>query len=184
MTGGIFIRDWIANKAVLVNSGRIEVTQLGHMAYDGSTGDEVITNSGTIIGGVLLQGGHDFCNGAWGIQSLVNGNEGNDTLIGGVADDILAGEDGADTLEGGAGEDMLTSSDGDDRRSGGAGDDLLDGGAFGADVFVFARGMGHDPVMGAGPGFKLDLQAFHTTFGDVLAHSTRISSTPLSSGST
>ena len=56
------------------------------------------------------------------------GLAGNDTLIGGLADDALDGGDGADSLAGGADNDTLT---------GGAGADHLDGGA-GTDIAVFS----------------------------------------------
>lgn len=53
------------------------------------------------------------------------GRTGNDTLIGGSADDQLYGGTGNDTLVGGAGNDILNASQGADSLSGGAGDDRI-----------------------------------------------------------
>lgn len=53
------------------------------------------------------------------------GRTGNDTLIGGSADDQLYGGTGNDTLVGGTGNDILNASQGADSLSGGAGDDRI-----------------------------------------------------------
>jgi Ca2+-binding RTX toxin-like protein len=87
----------------------------------------------------------------------INGNAGNDSIVGGAGDDVLeAGENyngpdnGNDTLVGNAGSDVLYSDPGADSLSGGAGNDLLvnsvpvcqghryDGGA-GEDTVSYAR---------------------------------------------
>ncbi len=65
---------------------------------------------------------------------MLDGGNGNDTLIGGA---------GNDTLLGGKGNDLLSSGDGHDTLNGGEGDDLLRGGD-GNDHFVFGRGEGND----------------------------------------
>lgn len=56
------------------------------------------------------------------------GIPGNDTLIGGMGDDVLYGEDGDDTLEGGSGNDQLFGGDGNDTITGGSGNDYVEGG--------------------------------------------------------
>ncbi|MBS7791770.1 phosphatase PAP2 family protein [Roseococcus sp. SDR] len=71
---------------------------------------------------------------------------GNDTLIGGLAADILRGGSGHDELFGDAGADLLLGEDGQDTLRGGDGDDTLDGGA-GHDVLV--GGAGDDLLLGA-----------------------------------
>lgn len=84
------------------------------------------------------------------------GEEGNDSLEGGLADDRLDGGTGADTLSGGGGHDRLWGGDGfdlisggdlNDTIEGGAGDDTLTGGS-GADLFGYtaAQSSGTDHV--------------------------------------
>ncbi|WP_203070277.1 family 16 glycosylhydrolase [Falsiroseomonas ponticola] len=68
------------------------------------------------------------------------------TVAGTAGDDWLKGGSGADYLQGGAGSDDLQGLGGNDVLRGGLGDDGLTGGA-GADVFVFAKGDGHDWVV-------------------------------------
>ncbi|WP_158276584.1 beta strand repeat-containing protein [Paraconexibacter algicola] len=81
------------------------------------------------------------------------GNDGNDTIRGGLAADVLRGQGGADTLfgdsgadelRGGALDDVLAGGDGNDRLFGEAGDDDLDGGE-GNDEFT--GGTGDDDVL-------------------------------------
>ena len=76
----------------------------------------------------------------WGIDLikvlLLQGGEGNDTIIGYDANDLLQGGGGDDCLEGGGGDDTLV---------GGAGNDTLDGGG-GNDVYRFGRGWGRDTI--------------------------------------
>ncbi|RUM44168.1 MAG: hypothetical protein DSY46_06295, partial [Hydrogenimonas sp.] len=86
-------------------------------------------------------------------RNILEGELGNDRLIGSEGDDILYGQAGNDTLEGGAGNDrLLGDSDGDyhdgsysDTLIGGTGDDILQGGA-GNDTYIFNRGDGHDTI--------------------------------------
>ncbi|WP_299614391.1 tandem-95 repeat protein [uncultured Tateyamaria sp.] len=74
-----------------------------------------------------------------------DGEDGNDTLQGGVGDDTIFGEGGDDTLKGEDGNDSLVGGDGNDRLEGGNDDDLLDGGA-GRDVLI--GGSGNDTALG------------------------------------
>lgn len=101
-------------------------------------GDSVI-NAGAMSGGVFLGGGNDLYDGRKGSsQGVVDGFDGNDTLLGGA---------GADRLAGGFGDDVL---------GGGAGADWLQGGA-GADHFRYGIGDGQDTIAD-----------FDTLGGDVL----------------
>ncbi len=72
---------------------------------------------------------------------LMFGDDGNDTLIGGLGNDVLIGGDG---------NDMLTGNDGNDIMLGAAGNDTFDGGA-GNDVFYI--GESGDVVSDGGAGF-------------------------------
>jgi len=93
-------------------------------------------------------------------MAILNGGNGNDTLIGGDDKDTLNGGAGNDTLIGGGGNDTLNGGDGDDTLFGGGGDDTVIGGkgtdtAFlgaGNDTFIWFPGDGSDVVDG-GAGF-------------------------------
>jgi Ca2+-binding RTX toxin-like protein len=64
-----------------------------------------------------------------GVPAWLFGGDGNDTLTGSSAADLLFGGAGNDTLYGGAGDDKLTGGDADDLLIGGDGHDELLGGA-------------------------------------------------------
>lgn len=66
----------------------------------------------------------------------IEGNGGNDTLVGLVGDDVLNGGDGRDRIFGNSGADIIT---------GGAGNDRVTG-SFGADTFVFNVGDDRDRI--------------------------------------
>lgn len=67
-------------------------------------------------------------------MAIINGTDGNDTLVGTEGDDSLLGGGGDDVLRGGRGADLLLGDAGNDTLYGGMGD-TLQGGA-GRDVFV------------------------------------------------
>ncbi|KWR80964.1 hypothetical protein RN02_11370 [Pseudomonas sp. PI1] len=85
---------------------------------------------------------------------LLQGGEGNDTLIGYASDDRLSGGTGNDRLTAGAGNDWLDGGIGNDTLYGDAGNDTLVGGAGndylhggdGSDVYRFERGWGQDRI--------------------------------------
>jgi len=93
--------------------------------------------------------GNDTVNGS-GASELILGNEGedfltgfagNDSLFGGKGRDALSGADGNDCLSGGLDSDVLLGEAGDDILFGGRGNDLLDG-AGGNNTLV--GGLGRD----------------------------------------
>src|SRR3979411_1496379 len=78
-------------------------------------------------------------------MATFNGDEGNNTIVGGSDNDLiqgfggndfLQGGGGADTVLGGTGNDAVDGNDGNDWVEGGAGNDTLTGGS-GTDSFVF-----------------------------------------------
>src|SRR6267154_3056516 len=78
-------------------------------------------------------------------MATFNGDEGNNTIVGGSDNDLiqgfggndfLQGGGGADTVVGGTGNDAVDGNDGNDSVEGGAGNDTLTGGG-GTDSFVF-----------------------------------------------
>ncbi|MFF0372845.1 calcium-binding protein [Actinoplanes missouriensis] len=86
---------------------------------------------------------------------------GNDTLLGGNGEDLLAGMGGNDRLSGGAGRDSLFGQAGRDRIEGGAGDDEIQGDDSdkGAAADVLLGGSGFDRVVyhGYSRGVVVDL---------------------------
>jgi Ca2+-binding RTX toxin-like protein len=94
-------------------------------------------------GNNTLLGGDDddILNGRAGNDTL-QGRDGNDTLDGGDDDDVLEGEGSNDTLSGGNGNDILDGGDGDDFLDGGDGDDQLVGSSSGIDTLN--GGLGND----------------------------------------
>jgi Ca2+-binding RTX toxin-like protein len=71
---------------------------------------------------------------------FLNGEDGNDTILGGPSTDTLSGDNGNDNLHGAGGGDFLTGGDGNDSLSGGPGDDSFE-------VVAFAT-MGNDTIDG------------------------------------
>ena len=174
MWGGSSVTD-----SSIVNRGTITASMYGIFRYGGSTetlvvtnsgtitgGDgsfesvdtsiDIITNSGTMIGDIRLNGANDSYTGTAGrlIGKLYGGDgddkatgginndwfEGgnqNDTLNGKAGDDQLFGQQGIDVLIGEAGADVLNGGTESDTLTGGLGVDTLTGG-LGNDFFVFA----------------------------------------------
>ncbi|MFT3784914.1 MAG: calcium-binding protein [Tepidisphaeraceae bacterium] len=100
------------------------------------------------------------------IELLVTGSGGNDTIVGGAADDGISGANGKDKIWGGAGnddlygganKDYLNGQAGDDTLGGGGGNDVLEDtlgrdyllGGTGNDHFDTFDGDGFDTVSGA-----------------------------------
>ena len=70
---------------------------------------------------------------------IFRGLGGNDSIVGGIANDLLYGDDGDDELRGGAGNDTLYGDAGNDTLEGGEGDD----------VYIFSKGDGEDRIFDA-----------------------------------
>ncbi|MFT5526223.1 MAG: VCBS repeat-containing protein, partial [Pirellulaceae bacterium] len=91
-------------------------------------------------------------------EAVLEGNDGNDNLLGGQQDDTILGGPGRDIIQtgegnnyvdGGDGNDWITSRSGDDDLYGGAGNDTISGGA-GVDVIDGQEG--NDRITGGGGG--------------------------------
>jgi Ca2+-binding RTX toxin-like protein len=76
------------------------------------------------------------------VPLLITGNAGNDTIIGGGANDELSGAAGLDRIWGGAGDDFLIGGASNDQLRGEAGNDLLIG-AGGNDFLSDVEGIDH-----------------------------------------
>ncbi len=88
--------------------------------------------------------------------STVNGNDGDDVIVGGAGIDYLSGGAGTDRILGGAGNDQLAGGAGIDQVYGGAGDDvlILSTEGLGAGEVV-SGGAGHDTLRLVGTGNAL-----------------------------
>lgn len=111
----------------LTNDGLIATT--GSTAIAGGLHAELIVNTGTIIGGVMLDGAGDRFDGRGGLQGNLDGGSGNDTILGGVNDEYIAGGLDSDSLSGGGGDDTIDAGEANDTVRGGAGADQLNGGS-------------------------------------------------------
>ena len=100
---------------ILHNSGTID----GAVML--AAGNDIVINTGTMYGATLLEDGYDRYDGSAGLHfGTVQGGNGNDILLGGAGDDTFYGDAGSDTLTGGGGDDFL---------EGGLGADSIDGGS-------------------------------------------------------
>ena len=84
-------------------------------------------------------------------QTVVYGAEGlNDVITGGDGDDTIVAQFGDDTVDGGAGNDQITAGTGADTIEGGTGNDNIDMGAgdSAVDTVVMSDGDGNDTVSG------------------------------------
>ncbi|SPH20840.1 Leukotoxin [Ascidiaceihabitans donghaensis] len=125
----------------LINSGQI----LGDLFTQ--NGDDVINNTGSIVGNVFLEEDDDFFSNAGGgtVSGVIEGFDGEDTIIGGIGADEIDGGDDNDVLRGAAGDDLIFGGEGEDTISGGDGDDTIEGDAGNEDIF---GGAGEDSILG------------------------------------
>lgn len=118
-----------------ITVGNLAGTAVRRVTADGGTGDDVIDGSGTTVALELFGGdGND----------TVTGGTAADVLFGGIGDDILSGGAGADSLFGGHGHDRLAGGRGRDVLSGDDGDDVLDDGVKDGQQDVLSGGAGAD----------------------------------------
>jgi Ca2+-binding RTX toxin-like protein len=109
---------------------------------DGTSGDDSMGVGYTDLNG-------DQIDGTDGLNDVIFGYGGNDTIDAGVGDDTVYGGTGNDSIRGGAGNDQLYGDDGNDTLIGGTGDNVMYGGA-GNDLFIAdgANGAGLDTMYG------------------------------------
>ena len=99
------------------------------LAVDAGPGNDLVRVNPMVRKNLIINGdeGDDTLIGSRG-NDTINGDEGNDVIVGGPGDDDLRGEGGADRLDGAAGNDVLDGGAGDDVLSGSAGRDISRGG--------------------------------------------------------
>ncbi|QQK64147.1 hypothetical protein F8A90_08445 [Cobetia sp. cqz5-12] len=141
-------------------------------AYDASTTDAIsslagvelldsneplfsgIDESNTFIGSLLTDDEIDISANLEG--SAIFGLSGNDSLIGGLGNDVIRGGEGDDSLVGNAGDDLLIGDSGSNTFDGGAGDDLIVTSSL---DFTIEGGADIDTVRFDGTGKGIDLVA-------------------------
>jgi serralysin len=117
LTGGA------GNDTYILNAAGDEVVELGS-----DTGDTVKSSAASLtafagIENYFFTGASAFTFTGDGVDNVVSGGNGNDTLDGAGGNDTLSGNGGNDSLTGGTGEDLLDGGLGNDKMSGGAGND-------------------------------------------------------------
>ena len=112
------------------------------LIFDSDSGIERIDGS-QIAGNLEIRAHNLSQDNLWDFSEIelvnvdvINGRNGNDSIIGSVVDDSIQGDSGNDTLDGGLGNDTLNGGNDNDFLFGGAGDNTLTGGR-GKDSFVF-----------------------------------------------
>lgn len=141
----------IVNNSIDQSVGTIQASQVESLVIIGSDTENVID-----LTGVTAASYNFFDAGTgMGIQISVDGDDGNDTIIGSLdLTSTILGGNGADTItggtageqiDGGDGDDSIIGSTGNDTIRGGDGDDFIDG-ADGDDSIV--AGDGNDSVTG------------------------------------
>ncbi len=123
----VVINTFGGNDQVTVN----DVNKVGALVVtaNGGNGNDLLTANGAMLGRVWLE-----LNGEAGDDTLV-GSADADTLRGGDGDDIIGAGAGNDTVDGGAGNDRINGQAGDDSILGGSGSDTLRG-DLGNDVLL------------------------------------------------
>ena len=132
---------------VLIDGGADFDTVNTRADFVSAGGNEVIT----------LRGSDNIDATGDDLANVINGNNGNNILIGGLGADSIQGSSGDDTLSGGDENDRLRGGNGEDVLNGGAGRDDMFGG-LGADVFAFTDTT-HSGTTGATRDRIFDFQA-------------------------
>lgn len=112
-------------------------------------GNDLVVNSGIIVGDVEMGNDNDTYRGRRDgfVDGDIEGEAGNDKLIGASQADTMLGGAGNDTLRGAGGDDDLRGDNGNDKIWGGSDDDYLNGGS-GKDTLL--GNLGDDTLLGGG----------------------------------
>ena len=130
-----------------ITVGSVNTVGFLQLAVRGGDGNDILTAAGADIGIVRLS-----LNGDNGNDSLI-GSNGGDTLDGGAGNDAANGGAGNDTIRGGTGSDQIGGGLGNDSIDGGDGNDSANGDA-GNDSIL--GGNGNDNLKGADGADTLD----------------------------
>jgi Ca2+-binding RTX toxin-like protein len=127
-----------------------DLTRVGRtvLIVNGGVGDDILDAGGADTGSVILElngnEGQDTIGG--GLQNdRINGGAGDDSMTGAAGRDTISGGDGQDEAFGGLGDDLILGDAGNDTLAGDDGDDVIDGGL---DNDVATGGNGDDTIRG------------------------------------
>jgi serralysin len=135
-----------ADTVSLNNSGTIRAATAYFSLGSVATSQDLITNSGLIVGDVLLGKADDLYSGAAGrIVGTIKAGDGADVLLGGALGEYFIGDAGIDYLNGGGGNDSLDGGTENDTLIGGIGLDKLIGGGGNDRLF---GGLSNDTLTG------------------------------------
>jgi Ca2+-binding RTX toxin-like protein len=128
------------------NIGSFSPHDFGRILVFAGAGNDTVVIARSLTNPTSIDGeaGNDTLVGGNGPDTLIGG-PGRDTLVGLGGEDLLLGGDGNDVLDGGSGNDELAGEAGNDTLVGGSGNDLLSGGD-GNDVM--SGGSGNDELSG------------------------------------
>ncbi|MCG5056508.1 MAG: hypothetical protein KA714_00400 [Limnoraphis sp. WC205] len=148
----VIIQERTQLNGEIINEGSIigGAIEDGKLAIDvrEAVGGVSIINQGEIEGNVELSGEDDTFNGVDGsVIGVVNGNGGNDIVLGGDEEDVISGGSENDFLDGDRENDTLSGDEGNDFLVGAQDDDFLEGGD-GNDFFFGIDGNGNDTSSG------------------------------------
>lgn len=140
------------------NDGNSDVSGsvgLNASGYTGGSGDDILTDDGSLGGGIRGGSGND----------ILTGGIGNNNISGGQGNDLLLGGGGNNNLRGGQGNDTLVGQDGSGNLNGGAGDDVIFAGlnttfvqgAAGADELIVPDGSTFTPFFPGSTGGSVTL---------------------------
>lgn len=141
--------DFTLTNSTLVGLGSDSFSGLESFQLSGGLSANLISASAFSLAGATLlingDGGDDVILGSVN-SDTINGGAGNDNIRGGDGNDLLNGDEGDDTLNGGAGNDSLNGDEGADGLSGFTGNDFLNGNADDDTLF---GGVGDDTLLAA-----------------------------------
>jgi Ca2+-binding RTX toxin-like protein/uncharacterized protein YkwD len=141
--------DFTLTNTTMSGLGADSFTNIESFQLTGGPSENSITASAFSLNGATLvingEGGDDVIVGS-SIGDTINGGEGDDSVRGGGGNDVLDGGDGDDTLNGGAGDDLLNGGAGADGLSGFTGNDVLNGNS---DDDTLYGGVGNDTLLAA-----------------------------------
>ncbi|WP_299555439.1 Hint domain-containing protein [uncultured Tateyamaria sp.] len=140
------------------NNGNSEVggsVGLNAGGYTGGSGNDTLTDDGTLGGAINGGGGNDTLTGGVGSNNI-DGGEGNDLLLGGGGNNNLSGGEGNDTLFGQDGSGNLDGGVGDDVIFAGLNTTFVQGGA-GTDSLILPDGSTFTPFSAGSDGGNVTL---------------------------
>ncbi|MDB5524585.1 MAG: 5-Nucleotidase domain protein [Rhizobium sp.] len=112
----------------IMNAGTIQASGGWEAIQIVGDQNDTLTNSGTIIGDILMGGGTDKVTLKTGsnIVGEIHLGEGNDTIKGSAGSELIYGDAGKDNLTGGAGADTFFFAEGDSGKTKTAADTIFD----------------------------------------------------------